>query len=151
MHVRGLAYKRNYLSSLTHKTIEWGMQSYYEVCRARAAAVRTGLTNYITNSVIAFSGLQLYSSLRAVHSVCPKLGPFFSSSWTTDLAMLLSYKINTSVSFLTVFSSDPTGYFEATWVIRRKPNLCISRIRLSFLISSSTAGWSFENKTKLTF
>jgi len=74
-----LAYGRNNLIALTHKAIEWGVQSDSEVCRARAATVRTGLTNYITNSVIAFSGLQLYSSLRVVHSVCPKLGPFCSS------------------------------------------------------------------------
>jgi hypothetical protein len=80
MHVRVLAYRRNNLRVLTHKALEWGVQSDSEVCRARVATVGTGLTNYITNSVIAFSGLQLYSSLRAVHSMCPKLDPFFSSS-----------------------------------------------------------------------
>jgi hypothetical protein len=64
------------------------VQSDSEVCSPRAATVRSGLSNYITNSVIAFSGLQLYSSLHVVHSVCPKLGPFFSSSWTTCLFFL---------------------------------------------------------------
>lgn len=88
MRVRVLAYRRNNLKALTHKAIEWGVQSDSEVYRARAATVGTGLTNYITNSVIAFSGLQLYSSLRVVHSMCPKLGPFFSSSWTTCLSFL---------------------------------------------------------------
>lgn len=80
MHVRVLAYRGNNLRALTHKAIAWGVQSDSEVYSARAATAGTGLTNYITNSVIAFSGLQLYSSLRVVHSVCPKLGPFFSSS-----------------------------------------------------------------------
>lgn len=129
MHVRVLAYRRNNLRALTHKAIERGVQSDSEVCRARAATVGTGLTNYITNSVIAFSGLQLYSSLRAVHSVCPKLGPFFSSSWTTCLFFLnhlsnytISYYTRTSIRFLTAFSSDPTSYLEVTWVTRRRPN-----------------------------
>jgi hypothetical protein len=87
-NVRVLACRRNNLRSLIDKAIEWSVQSDSEVCRARAATVGTGLTNYITNSVIAFSGLQLYSSLHEVHSVCPKLGPFFSRSWTTCLSFL---------------------------------------------------------------
>ena len=66
--------------AIIHKAIERGVQTDSEVYRTRAATAGTRLTNYITNSVIAFSGLQLYSSLRVVHSVCPKVGPFFSSS-----------------------------------------------------------------------
>jgi len=115
MHVRVLAYRRNNLRALTHKAIECGMQSDSEVCCTRASTVGTGLTNYITNSVIAFSGLQLYSSLRVVHSVCPKLGPFFSSSWTTCLSFLNYLSSYTTLLRDTDFNKVSDCVFLRSW------------------------------------